>query len=313
MKVLVIGATGHIGSYLVKGLLEKGHEVYAVSRGGRNPYGVSDIWEKAHMVSASRVELCQNDWIEQIAPDAVCDLIAYSVDDVKNILTKIPKNAFYLLVGSIWAYQEKLYVPVDEKHPKNATGNYGKQKGLMEDYLLRLCKSEGLKGCVVHPGHISGKEWTPINPQGNVNREIYEKIARGEEILLPNDGLATLQHIHSFDLANILIACLEKQDVSRGQAFIAVAERAESLKEMSENLFRRYGYEPKIAYVSWAEFENSVSKDDFEATFEHASYSPNCSVEKAKKLLGVRLQYTIDDILNEYMDYQNIAKAPSLD
>ena len=114
-------------------------------------------------------------------------------------------------------------------------------------------------------------------------------------------------------MANILIACLEKQDVSRGQAFIAVAERAESLKEMSENLFRRYGHEPKIAYVSWSEFENSVSKDDFEATFEHASYSPNCSVEKAKKLLGVRLQYTIDDILNEYMDYQNIAKAPSLD
>ena len=104
MKVLVIGATGHIGSYLVKGLLEKGHEVYAVSRGGRNPYGVSDIWEKAHMVSASRVELCQNDWIEQIAPDAVCDLIAYSVDDVKNILTKIRS-----FVNSIEKYLRKMH------------------------------------------------------------------------------------------------------------------------------------------------------------------------------------------------------------
>ncbi len=312
MKVLVIGSTGHVGSYLVKALLKKGHEVYAVSRGNKKSYGEDEDWKKVRAVVATRSELCQSDIIEKIAPDAVCDLIAYSIEDVKKILVKIPKNAFYLLVGSIWAYQTKLYTPVDEKHPKNAENEYGRQKGLMEDFLLGLCKTQGLKAAVVHPGHVSGKEWPPINPQGNVNQEVYEKIVRGEEIFLPEDGLATLQHIHSSDLANILVACLEKQDVSCGEAFIAVAERAETLKEISENLFKRYGHEPKIAYRTWQDFQKAVSKDDFEATFEHASYSPNCSVEKAKKLLGVKIEYTIDEILGEYIDYQNIAKTPSL-
>ena len=37
MKVLVIGATGHIGTYLVPRLLARGHEVVALSRGQRQP------------------------------------------------------------------------------------------------------------------------------------------------------------------------------------------------------------------------------------------------------------------------------------
>jgi nucleoside-diphosphate-sugar epimerase len=37
-RVVVIGATGHIGSYLVPRLVRGGHEVMAMSRGTRGPY-----------------------------------------------------------------------------------------------------------------------------------------------------------------------------------------------------------------------------------------------------------------------------------
>ena len=37
-RVVVIGATGHIGTYLVPRLVDRGHEVIAVSRGTRGPY-----------------------------------------------------------------------------------------------------------------------------------------------------------------------------------------------------------------------------------------------------------------------------------
>ena len=37
-RVVVIGATGHIGSYLVPRLVRGGHEVIAMSRGTREPY-----------------------------------------------------------------------------------------------------------------------------------------------------------------------------------------------------------------------------------------------------------------------------------
>ena len=38
MKIVVIGACGHIGSYLVPRLVREGHEVVAVSRGKSRPY-----------------------------------------------------------------------------------------------------------------------------------------------------------------------------------------------------------------------------------------------------------------------------------
>ena len=37
-RVIVIGASGHIGSYLVPRLVRGGHEVIAMSRGARDPY-----------------------------------------------------------------------------------------------------------------------------------------------------------------------------------------------------------------------------------------------------------------------------------
>ncbi len=47
MKVLVIGAMGHIGSYLVKELVGLGHEVHAVSRGNKQPYAYDEkIWSE---------------------------------------------------------------------------------------------------------------------------------------------------------------------------------------------------------------------------------------------------------------------------
>ena len=43
-RVVVIGATGHIGTYLVPRLVRGGHEVIAMSRGARDPYQASREW-----------------------------------------------------------------------------------------------------------------------------------------------------------------------------------------------------------------------------------------------------------------------------
>lgn len=306
MKVLVIGAMGHIGSYLVDQLIERKHEVYAITRGNRKPYFDSDAWEKVKFIRMSREELCESSLLDELKPDAICDLVSFGLDEVKKLVEKINYDVFYLQIGSIWTYENKLYVPVDEKHPKNSVGKYGKEKGLIEDYLFKLVKERKLRATVIHPGHISGKYWQPVNPQGNDNVEVFCKIKRGEEIILPFGGLTTVHHVHAYDLSQIIIAAIEKQDISNGQAFIAVAERAMTLKAITENLYRKYGHEPNIRYVEWEEFKKNLSDEDVRVSWDHISHSPCCSVEKAKKLLGVSIKYTINDIMNEYVDYQKI-------
>ena len=49
----------------------------------------------------------------------------------------------------------------------------------------------------VLPGHIVGPGWTPINPAGNLNLGVFEALAAGREIQLPDLGLATLHHVHA--------------------------------------------------------------------------------------------------------------------
>ena len=47
MKAVVIGATGHTGTYLVPRLVEAGYQVTAVSRGLSEPYTLTGSWREA--------------------------------------------------------------------------------------------------------------------------------------------------------------------------------------------------------------------------------------------------------------------------
>ena len=43
-RIVVIGATGHVGTYLIPRLVRAGHEVVAVSRGESEPYSPAPEW-----------------------------------------------------------------------------------------------------------------------------------------------------------------------------------------------------------------------------------------------------------------------------
>ena len=307
MKIVVIGASGHTGSYLITELVKDGHEVVAVMRGNRTPYGWSEeTFEKISVLKMDRDTFIDEARLTKLNPDVICDLIAYDLESVQKITSQIKNNAFYIQIGSIWTYENKMYLPVDENHPKNAEQSYGKQKGLIEDYLLSQAKAGKLRACVVHPGHISGKEWQPINPQGNLDIRVFDTIKNGEELVLPFMGLSTMQHIHAYDLAQIIYGCIKKQEVANGEAFIAVAERAMTLKAICEKLYEYYGKKLNLRFVSWEEFYELVGERQADISMDHMFHSPCCSVEKAKKLLGVEIKYSIMDIYYEYLAYQGM-------
>ena len=54
MRTVIIGATGHIGSWLVPRLVRDGHDVVAVSRGERRPYHDTREWRSVEPVTLDR-------------------------------------------------------------------------------------------------------------------------------------------------------------------------------------------------------------------------------------------------------------------
>ena len=81
-RVVVIGATGHIGTYLVPRLVDAGHEVTAVSRGTRGPYRASPQWDAVATLAADReAEDAAGVFGARVAalrPEAVIDLICFT-------------------------------------------------------------------------------------------------------------------------------------------------------------------------------------------------------------------------------------------
>ena len=57
MNIVLLGATGHVGTYLVPRLVELGHQVTAVSRGHREPYLSHGAWKQVPRISLDREAL----------------------------------------------------------------------------------------------------------------------------------------------------------------------------------------------------------------------------------------------------------------
>ncbi|MBC7218092.1 MAG: NAD-dependent epimerase/dehydratase family protein [Candidatus Caldatribacterium sp.] len=73
-KVLVLGGTGHIGSYLVPRLASLGYEVFVYAKGVTKPYPHSPLWERVTLIPGNP---------EAAVLEAMHDLIARGVLEVK--------------------------------------------------------------------------------------------------------------------------------------------------------------------------------------------------------------------------------------
>ena len=112
-------------------------------------------------------------------------------------------NCQLIHCGSIWAYGPTVCAPTSEAGPHAPPlGEYGHGKRDVERYLLReLRPPRGLTRTVFHPGHIVGRGWAPLNPQGNFDPRTFEALRKGQVLTLPNNGMECVHPVHADDVA----------------------------------------------------------------------------------------------------------------
>src|SRR5262245_46952116 len=116
MRIVVIGGSGHIGTYLIPMLVEKGHEVINVSRGQRQPYVPHAAWAQVQTVTADREAEDKagtfGGRIRDLKPDVVIDLICFTLDSAKHIVEALRGEVQqFLHCGTIWIYGHSTQVP----------------------------------------------------------------------------------------------------------------------------------------------------------------------------------------------------------
>jgi nucleoside-diphosphate-sugar epimerase len=302
-RVVVIGATGHIGSYLVPRLVRGGHEVIAMSRGTRDPYHASPEWGSVSRVMADReaqdAEGTFGARVAALRPDVVIDLICFTAASARQLLDALrPSRPLLVHCGTIWVHGPALRVPVAEDEPRTAYGEYGTGKAEIEALLHRETLAGGVPAIVLHPGHITGPGWPVITPAGNLDPAVWTCLATGQPLALPDHGLGVLHHVHADDVAQSFERALSRPGAI-GASFHVAAEEAMTLRGLATGVARWFGREPVLDFVDWAEFGHRVLPEHAEATREHTFRSITASIARARQTLGYAPRYSPLDALRE--------------
>jgi nucleoside-diphosphate-sugar epimerase len=313
-RIVVIGATGHVGSYLVPRLVRAGHEVVALSRGEREPYVPAPEWRAVERVIADReAEDAAGSFGERIAalgPDAVIDMLCFTRASAEQLVESLrASRPLHVHCGTIWVHGAAARVPVTEDEPRTAFGEYGTGKAAIEELLHRETIAGGVPSIVLHPGHITGP-WPSITPAGNLDGDVWRRLATGEPVALPELGLGILHHVHGDDVAQAFEQALTRP-AAIGASFHVVAEQAMTLRGLAEGVAGWFGREADIELVDWPEFERRVGSDHAGATREHVGRSIVASIERGRQVLGYRPRYSALEALRDSV--RHLAAAGDLD
>jgi nucleoside-diphosphate-sugar epimerase len=309
VKILVVGGTGHIGSYLVPRLTLSGHEVQVVARKPSPQYADSRLgWGQVEWIVADRgAEETDDTWAKRMRAldaDVVVDLICYTPEQNRVMVEAFEgRIQHFIHCGTIWAYGPPNRTPCLESDPRKPITDYGEKKAIIEADLIDRYRATGFPATIIHPGHISGRKWLPIDPQGTRNGvAVYRKLAQGETVHLPQFGRETIHHVHADDLAQLFESAMIRRNVALGESFSGVSPFAMSLVACCEFVARLFGREPNLEFATHEEMERILGPA-WAATMEHITHSPCCSIEKAVRFLGYSPRYTTEQIYIECLDY----------
>jgi len=302
-RVIVIGATGHIGSFLIPRLVRAGHQVVAVSRGRRAPYVDDPAWHDVERVERVMLDreadpegfhAAIRELVGDAEQDVVVDLTTFTVAEAEPLLDAVRGRIARLVhCGTIWVHGPSLVVPTTEDDPRRPIGDYGTNKAAIEDLLAAEAdRPDGVASVVLRPGHITGPGWPMVNPVGNLDLEVWERLARGRPVTMPELGIPTLNHVHADDVAQAFALAVEAPEIVPGRAFNIVAPRSMTMRGLAEGVAAWFEREADLRYVSVDEFRAQTTPAFGDASFEHLRRSHTMSIDRARRELAYDPAYT---------------------
>lgn len=302
MRVVVIGGTGHIGTYLVPSLVRAGHDVVVVSRGSARPYRDDEAWADVETRQCDRASAEADGTfaplVAELRPEAVVDLICFTPVQARHLVEGLD-GQHLVHTGTIWTHGTSTIVPTTEDAPKHPYGEYGVAKLAIERYLMA---QDRVPVSIVHPGHICGPGWMPIGPAGNLDPRVIESLRADGSCLLPDRGGETVHHVHAADAADLHHACLEQPGVAVGESFNSVCTEALTLRGYAELVARHFGHEPRLEFAPWEQFAARVGAEHAAVTLDHIGRAPMFSMDKARAVLGFVPRHRVTDTVLEAID-----------
>jgi len=291
-RILVTGAAGFIGSYLVDHLIAQGHQVYGVDdmSGG--------FWRNIHPASRfTRLDLRQTEetgaYVRQVKPQLLYHLAADATEGRSQFTPILCTQRNYLtylntLVPSIQCGVERVVVassmsvygaqepPFDEVMEPQPEDVYGVAKTAMEQATRILSDVHGFEYVIVRPHNVYGPRQNIADPYRNVIGIFVNCLLQDKRFYIYGDGEQKRAFTYIDDLTPFVAAAGFKSECAGESINIGPREEV-TINELASTLVRLFyeGREPpehvKPVYLP------ARPKEVREAY---------CTVAKAERLLG---------------------------
>lgn len=254
-SVLVIGGTGFIGRYLVRGLVDAGRDVRVLSRGGGGPF--ADLADRVELVSCSlkdgaglRRAMTGCDAVYHLAKAEESTWDGYLENDVE-VTRRIAEAALdsdvtrFVYTGTIASYDmsragERITEETGFGADLASRNLYARSKATCEALLTDLHQSRGLPLVIARPGIVVGREG-PLQHWG------IGRWAGPSAVRLWNAGRNRLPFVLVEDVAGGLIALLDADREVIGQSFNLTADPDVSARGYFDAMDRLAGARIRIS------------------------------------------------------------------
>jgi len=298
-KILITGATGFIGSHLLKYFLNKGYSIIAH---GSSEMTIKTLIKtlKINNISLENVDFWSQDFlepnwefpnfseIEYIIHTAAITKIREGVLEnydkyfglnviatkklAEKAIKENVKHFVYFSSGQVFGIPPNF--PFVEETPKNPINLYGFSK-YMGELIIRSCGLFGLKFSIVRPFSVYGLG------QQNIISIIKDKIIKDEVLTIYGDGSQSRAFTHINDICEAILTVFNNPNCF-GEEYNLSGDKEYSVNKLVELISQRLKKTPKIE----------------KRTSDVKELQRNIADTKKIKALGFNYKESLEDFIN---------------
>lgn len=301
MKIVVIGGTGHIGSFLTPMLVEAGYEVTVISRSGRTPVPDNGIWRKVKLIEGfyKRDSLEWQELIARIKTEVVIDILG---NDLWTLYETVKRNCKHLVAcGSVWMFGDPKTVPTPEttQGPCRFEGYAWRYSEMLKTKKQAL--KEGVMFTAIMPPNICGPGKIPLEVKGGRDIKVQQSLMHGEAITLPLPGSNLIGPCDAEDVARAFFLAVQNREAAADEIFNVGAPYSVTIRRFVEIYEEIYEVKLPIAWVEWEKFTTTTVTQS--GAYYHFQVNMCPDITKINSVLGFSPKYTTEETLSRAVDW----------